>query len=338
MPSIQSWAAKAASAALEPYEFDPGPLGPEEVEVAVEHCGICHSDLSMIDGEWKITAYPFVPGHEAVGTIVALGEGAKGLALGQRVGIGWNAASCLHCRQCIAGRQHLCPNAVGTIVGRPGAYANRVRAEWPWVFPLPPGLDPADAGPLMCGGITVFNPLLLFGVRPTDRVGVVGIGGLGHMALKFLSAWGCEVTAFTSSESKRDEALRLGAHHVVSSTDKDGMKAIAGSLDLVLDTVNVPLPWAPLMGTLAPQGRLHVLGAVLDPIPVNAMTLIGGEKNISGSPTGSPSAIATMLDFAARHGIAPQTEHFPMSRVNDALDRLRSGKARYRIVLDADFG
>jgi uncharacterized zinc-type alcohol dehydrogenase-like protein len=202
-------------------------------------------------------------------------------------------------------------------------------------MPIPEALEAGSAGPLLCGGITVFAPLLTLGVKPADRIGVVGIGGLGHMGLMFGAAWGCEVTAFTSSASKHDEARALGAHHVVSSRDPDAMRAIAGTLDVVLDTVNVPLDWDALLATLAPKGRLHVVGAVLEPIPVPAMTLIGGQRSVSGSPTGSRSAIDTMLDFAARHRVAPQVEHYPMSKVNEAMERLASGKARYRVVLDA---
>ncbi|MBX9811697.1 MAG: NAD(P)-dependent alcohol dehydrogenase [Burkholderiales bacterium] len=337
MSFVRAWAAKAAGGVLEAYEFDAGVLGPEEVEIAVEYCGICHSDLSMLNNEWGMTAYPLVPGHEAIGRVVAVGGHAKGVRVGQRVGVGWNAASCLHCRSCITGDQHLCSSVQPTIVNHHGAFAERVRAHWVWVIPIPEGLDASAAGPLLCGGITVFFPLLNFGVKPTHRVGVVGIGGLGHMALKFLNAWGCEVTAFTSSESKHKEARALGAHRVVSSRDAAAMQAIAGSLDMILDTVNVPLQWDTLMSTLAPKGRLHVVGAVLEPIPVNAMGLILGQQSISGSPTGPRSAIDAMLAFAARHKITPQVEHFPMSQVNDAMEHLRTGKARYRIVLDADF-
>jgi uncharacterized zinc-type alcohol dehydrogenase-like protein len=193
------------------------------------------------------------------------------------------------------------------------------------------------AGPLLCGGITVFNPLLEYRVLPTSRVGVVGIGGLGHMALRFARAWGCEVTAFTSSPDKAAEALSLGAHRVVPSRDSDAIAAIAGQLDLIIVTANAPLDWDALIAALGPKGRLHLVGAVLEPIPVQAFPLILGQKEVSGSPTGSPTAIARMLDFCARHAIEPMVEMFPMSRVNEALDRLREGKVRYRAVLKNDF-
>ncbi|MHB8911910.1 MAG: NADPH-dependent aldehyde reductase Ahr [Lysobacter sp.] len=338
MSMIKALAARVPGGPLEPFEYDPGPLGVEDVEITVEHCGICHSDLSMLDNEWGFTAYPFVPGHEAIGRVTAMGEQAKGLQLGQRVGLGWNAHSCMHCAQCLGGRQHLCSAVQGTITGRHGAFADKVRCHWVWAMPLPDALPVAESGPLLCGGITVFAPLRELGIQPTDRVGVVGIGGLGHMALKFCKAWGCEVTAFTSSASKSEEARAFGAHHVVSSRDSAALARLAGSFDLILDTVNAPLDWNGLLGALAPGGRLHVVGAVLEPIPLPAFALISGQKSVSGSPTGSRSAIDAMLDFAARHDIAPTTEHFPMRRVNEALDHLRAGKARYRIVLDADFG
>ena len=178
--------------------------------------------------------------------------------------------------------------------------------------------------------------LIQLGIKPTDRVGVVGIGGLGHLALKFLGAWGCEVTAFTSSDSKRDEALQLGAHRVVNSRDSNQLKALAGSLNFVISTVNVKMDWQALIGTLTPRGKLHTVGAVIEPISLAAFPLIAGQKSLSGSPVGSPATVATMLDFAARHGIAPTTEFFPMTKVNEALDHLKSGKARYRVVLEND--
>ena len=337
--AIRAWAADKAGGPLAPFSFDPGPLPAEEVEIAVDHCGICHSDLSMLDNEWGISAYPFVPGHEAIGRVVALGDVAasKGLRVGQRVGVGWNASSCLHCEACLRGEFQLCANAQGTIVGRHGAFAERVRAHWVWTVPIPETLPASDTGPLLCGGITVFAPLMQLQVRPTARVGVFGIGGLGHMALLFLRAWGCEVTAFTSSPDKAADARRFGAQRVASSRSREEMQALAGRFDVLLVTANAPLDWDAVIGLLAADGRLHIVGAVLQPIPVAVMALMMQRRAVSASPTGSRAQIDRMLSFAARHAIAPQVERFPMSRVNDALAHLRAGNAHYRIVLDADF-
>lgn len=334
MSLIHAYAALAPGQPLESFQFDPGPLRPEQVEIQVESCGICHSDLSMLDNAWGISGYPLVPGHEIIGTVVAAGPQVKRVRVGDRVGLGWFAGSCLACNPCVGGQQHLCVQGEQTIVGRWGGFADRVRCDWLWAIPLPPALDAASAGPLFCGGITVFNPIARY-VRPTDRVGVVGIGGLGHLAVQFLHKWGCEVYAFTSSAAKRTEALQLGAQHTVDSRDPAAMAELAGALDFLLVTANVPLAWDALLATLAPQGRMHIVGAVLEPIPVPAFALITGQKSISGSPLGSPALITRMLAFCARHRIAPQVEYFPMAQVNTALARVRSGQARYRVVLTA---
>lgn len=331
--TFHGWAARHAGGNLEPMSFHPGPLGSEQVEVRVESCGICHSDLSMIDNAWGNAVFPLVPGHEVIGVIEAAGEAVRGLRVGDRVGLGWFAGSCKSCPSCLSGRHQLCASAEQIIVGRHGGFADRVRANWEWAVKLPAGLDPASAGPLFCGGITVFAPILDFGVKPVHRVGVVGVGGLGHLALQFLNKWGCEVTAFTSSPGKAEEAVRLGAHRVVASNDQAALGKIAGSLDFILVTVNVPLDWSSYLAALAPDGRLHFVGAVLEPVPVPAFALIGGRKSVSGSPLGSPATVAAMLDFCARHRIAPVIETFPMGEVNAALDHLRAGKARHRVVL-----
>lgn len=330
---FHGWATKEQGGKLSRIDFDPGEMRPEQVQVTVESCGICHSDLSMIDNDWGMSQYPLVAGHEVIGVIEKVGEQAKGLKVGDRVGLGWFAGSCLSCQPCLSGRQQLCSGAESMIIGRHGGFADKVRANWEWAIKLPETLDPASSGPLFCGGITVFAPIADLGVEPTDRVGVVGIGGLGHLALQFLNAWGCEVTAFTSSPSKAAEAKSLGAHHVVTSTDSAALKAIAGTLDFILVTANAPLDWDSYIAALAPDGRLHFVGAVLEPVPVQAFSLIGGRKSVSGSPLGSPATVATMLDFCARHHIAPVTETFAMDDVNAALDHLRAGKARHRIVL-----
>lgn len=329
---IKAWAASEKSGVLKPFEYDPGPLGREDVEIKVEHCGICHSDLSMLDSEWGRTNYPLVPGHEVVGTIIAAGDMAKGVKVGDRVGMGWIATSCTCCPQCLSGDQNLCRTAQPTIIGRHGGFADRVRCHWLWATPLPQGLDIDKAGPLFCGGITVFNPLVQFGVKPTDRVGVVGIGGLGHLAIQFLNKWGCDVTAFTSTDAKHAEAKSMGAHDAVSSTDKDAVKKLRGTFDFILVTVNVPLEWSAYLAALKPRGRLHFVGAVKEPLGLPPNSLFG-HKSVSGSPVGSPVTVAQMLQFCARHQIAPITETFPMAKVNDAIEHLRAGKARYRLIL-----
>lgn len=336
MSTITALAAKSPKGRLERFDFEAGPLGDEQVEIAVTHCGICHSDLSMLNNDWGMSKFPFVPGHEVSGTVAAMGPRVKGLKIGQRVGLGWYSGSCMHCRQCMSGDHNLCATAEGTIVGRHGGFASRVRAQGAWCTPIPDGVDPVSAGPLFCGGITVFNPIVQFGVKPTDRVGVVGIGGLGHMALAFLNKWGCEVTAFTSSPAKAGEAMKLGAHRAVTSTDEKELGKIAGQLDFILVTANVALPWGAYINALSPKGRLHFVGAVLEPVPVPMMSLIMPQKSVSGSPLGSPATTASMVDFCARHKIKPVCEVFPMSKANEAIEHLHSGKARYRVVLEND--
>jgi len=336
---IKSYAAMQAGQALELYEYDAAELAAEEVEVQVEYCGVCHSDLSMIDNEWGISQFPVVAGHEVIGRVSALGEAAKnkGLAIGQRVGIGWTAKSCQHCDACINGEQVNCQQgSVPTIMNK-GGFAEKLRADWQWVIPLPEKLDVASAGPLLCGGITVFKPLLMSNITATSRVGVIGIGGLGHIAIKILHAMGAEVVAFSSTPDKKQSILDMGADEVVNSRDAEALKQQAGRFDLILSTVAVDLDWKPYFAALAPQGKFHTVGAVMKPIEVSAFELIMGDKAVTGSSTGSPGQLRSLLRLAARADIAPQVEFFPMSEINNALDHVRAGKANYRVVLKADF-
>lgn len=330
---IQAYAAQEAKGKLEPFEYDPGSLNAEEVEIDVEYCGICHSDMSMLDNEWQISQYPFVPGHEVIGKIAAVGDRVENVKVGQTVGLGWFANSCFHCEWCNTGDNNLCPDGEGTIVGRHGGFANKVRAHAGWVFPLPDDLDPAKAGPLFCGGITVFGPIVEFNVKPTDRVAVVGLGGLGHLAIQFLNAWGCEVTAFSTSPDKEEEARQLGASHFINVKEEGALEAAANRFDFIISTVSADLDWMAYINALRPKGRLHIVGVAPNPLSFGVFPLIMGQKQISASPTGSPHTIEQMLDFAARHGIETMTEMFPMSEVNAAMEHLRNGKPRYRIVL-----
>ena len=336
--TIHAYAAMNNGEALVPYQFDAGELQAHQVEVKVEYCGLCHSDISIIQNDWKSSVYPVVPGHEVIGTITQLGSEAKGLKVGQRVGIGWTAESCQHCDPCIDGRQVQCTGTkTATIVGHAGGFADKVRAGWQWVIPLPDDLDPTSAGPLLCGGITVFDPILQHQIQAIHHVAVIGIGGLGHMAIKLLKAWGCEITAFSSNLDKTDELKAMGADHVVNSRDLAAIKAQRGKFNLILSTVNVTLDWQAYLSTLAPNGSVHMLGLALEPMQIPAGMLISGAKSVTGSSTGSPAALRELLRFAARQNIAPQIEMYPMSQVNEAIERLHSGNVRYRIVLKADF-
>ena len=330
---IKAYAAHEPKGKLQAFEYDPGALQADEIEIDVQFCGICHSDVSMIDNAWGMTQYPLVAGHEVVGTISQIGKQVKDLEVGQTVGLGWHAGYCNVCEPCHTGDHNLCAASQATIVGHHGGFADKVRAQARSVVPIPQGIDLESAGPLFCGGVTVFNPLVQFDIQPTDKVAVIGIGGLGHMALQFLNAWGCEVTAFTSSEDKKKEALEMGAHHTLNSRDAKAIKAAAGRFDLILSTVNVKLDWNVYLGALKPRGRLHFVGATLDPLEINVFSLMMGQRAISGSPVGSPATITKMLEFAKRHDIKPVIEKFSFDRINEALDRLRSGNVHYRIVL-----
>jgi uncharacterized zinc-type alcohol dehydrogenase-like protein len=331
--TINAYAAQEAGGKLEPFTYEVGELKPDEVEIDVLYCGVCHSDLSMVDNEWGMSEYPLVGGHEVIGKVSSVGANVDHLKVGTAVGLGWHSAYCGHCESCHSGDENLCADAQGTIVARHGGFADKVRADAASVILVPDGIDLKSAGPLLCGGITVFNPLVQFDVKSTDKVAVIGIGGLGHIALQFLNKWGCEVTAFTSSESKREEALKLGADKTLNSRDEAEIEAAANSFDFIISTVNVKLDWNLYINTLKAKGRLHFVGAALEPLDVGAMSLIMRQRSISGSPVGSPATIEKMFEFANRHQIQPQVEMFPMSDINKAFDRLKSGDARYRIVL-----
>nr|WP_136249732.1 NAD(P)-dependent alcohol dehydrogenase [Ningiella ruwaisensis] len=333
----KAYAAAKEGAKLELIDADLPPLGANEVKIKVAFCGVCHSDLSMINNEWGMSKYPLVAGHEVVGEIVEVGSNVESARKGQIVGLGWHSGYCLSCSSCDHGDHNLCSDAQPTIAGRHGGFAEYVQADEKAVIELPQGVDMKSAGPLFCGGITVFNPLVQFGVKPTDKVAVIGIGGLGHLGLQFLNAWGCEVTAFTSSESKADEAKQLGAHHVINSRDEDEIEAAANRFDMIISTVNVKLDWNLYLSTLKPKGRLHFVGAALEPLDVGVFNLIAGQKSISGSPVGSPATIKDMLDFAAQHNVKPMVEMYDMSQINEAIEHLEKGDARYRVVLQADF-
>ncbi len=331
--NIECYAAQEAKAPLEAYSYTSPALGPWEVEIKISHCGICHSDVHLVDNDWGISQYPQVPGHEIVGTVSAMGASVKHLKSGQRVGIGWQSSSCMTCEWCISGKEKLCSQMMGTCLGRHGGFAQAVVVDGRFAFILPDELASENAAPLLCGGITVFAPLIHFDIRPTMKVGVIGIGGLGHLALQFCKAWGCEVTAFTASSGKEKEAKDFGAHRVLNSKDPEALKANAATQDFIISTAPGDLDWGAYLDVLRPEGKLCVVGVPQNPISIPAFPLIAGQKTVCGSPIGGRHDIETMLAFAARHGIEAKTESFAMSEVNPAMDRVRNNQARYRVVL-----
>ncbi|WP_199443776.1 NAD(P)-dependent alcohol dehydrogenase [Umezawaea beigongshangensis] len=332
-----SYAARSASSRLEPYDRETGPLGPLEVDVRVTHVGVCHSDVGMIDDEYRIGGFPRVAGHEAVGLVEAVGAAVDTdlLPIGTRVGVGAIAGACFRCSLCLSGRHNLCPARDDTVMrGDGGAFTELLRAsDWRTAYPIPDAIPSEQAAPMMCAGVTVFAPLIRHGVRPVDRVAVVGIGGLGHLALQFLAKWGCDVTAISTSRAKEDDARRFGATSFVAAREEGALAAAAGSFDVVLSTVSAGLPWNDYLDLLVPQGTLSVVGLPPEAISVDPMHLLPAEKKISGGVPASPSETRLMLDFAARHGIGPLVETFPVSEINAAVDVVRDGRARYRAVV-----
>ena len=316
-----------------PFRYDPGDLGAQEVEIGITHCGICHSDIHLISNDWGISQYPFIPGHEIVGTVEAVGAEVLSLQVGQRVGLGWQSNSCGTCEWCTRGMENLCPAAESTCVHRHGGYASRVRANHRFVIPIPEALDSHQTAPLLCGGITVYNPLRDHGVNPSSRVGIVGIGGLGHIAIQFARVFGAEVTAFSTSAAKEEEVRALGAQHFVNTRESKALKEVAGTFDFILSTVNADQDWGVFIQALRPTGTLCFAGVPPSPITVHAFPLISGLRSITGNPTGSPYRLKEMLDVAARHGVKAQTESFPMAKANEAIEKVKKNKVRYRAVL-----
>ncbi len=334
---VQAYAAKAAKANLEPYRYELGELGTEEVDVRVTHCGICHTDVAMVDNEWGMSQYPVVPGHENVGEVVAVGSNVTRLAVGQRVGVGALCGSCMQCEWCEGGAQHVCAQVVGTVMGEhKGGFGSVVRVNnWQFAHPIPDAIASEHAGPLMCAGTTVFTPLLRQNVRPTDRVAVVGIGGLGHLAVQYLAKWGCEVTAISSTHDKDEQAHGFGARHFIATKGTDELGKAARRFDFILSTVSADLPWDQYLAALRPKGKLCIVGIPDKAVAFSPWSVIGGEKSVVGGQPGSIDETQQMLEFTALHGIKPMIETFPMAEANAALDHTRQGKGRYRAVLVA---
>jgi len=293
----------------------------------------------MLNNDWGMSKYPFVPGHEVTGTVSALGEQAKGLKTGQRVGLGWWSQSCLSCHECLSGDHHLCSSVQGTIVGRHGAFADRVRAQWTWVRPIPDGLDMATTGPLLCGGVTVFTPLLINNVRSTARVGIIGVGGLGHMGVLLARAMGGRAAVLSTSADKQDEARALGAERFINlktESPSEALRAWEGGADIILATPPAAEPMMAAFPGLALNGTMVVLGAPPDSIAVNPMELIMGRRRLMGSPAGSRKDLRDVLHLASTHGLHPRVTTMPLDDAERALKKMHQKSIHGRAVLVMD--
>lgn len=344
MVSVHAWAAHSADGPLAPWHFERRDCGPNDVRIAIDWCGICHSDVHFAKGDWGPVAYPAVPGHEIVGRVVQLGSGVSDLAIGETVAIGCLVDSCRACPSCGVGLENYCDVGwTGTYAGvekqtgRPtyGGYSTGIVVDRHFVLRMPSGLDPAAAAPLLCAGITTYSPLRHWKVGRGSRVGVVGLGGLGHMAVKLAAAMGAEVTLFTTSPGKERDAERLGASRVVLSRDPEHMAKTANSLDVIIDTVSATHDLEPFFNALYREGTLVLLGAPPSPHPSpNIFSLLFRRRSLAGSLIGGIRETQEMLEFCAAHKITADVEVIAASQLNEAWARMLRSDVKYRFVID----
>jgi len=342
LPSL-GWAARDVSGHLSPYSFSRSVPKDDDVTIKVLFCGICHTDLHIIKNDWGNALYPIVPGHEIVGVVTDVGSGVNNFKAGDTVGVGYFLDSCRTCYSCGKGYENYCPTLVLTSNGvdghgatTQGGFSDVLVVNKDYLLHVPDTLPLPGAAPLLCAGVTVYSPMVQYGLNaPGKHLGVVGLGGLGHVAVKFAKAFGMTVTVISTSERKREEALdRLGADAFLVSNDPDQMKAAAGTMDGIIDTVSAGHPIVPLLDLLKPMGQMVVVGAPSKPMELPAFAIIAGGKRLAGNGTGSVADCQAMLDFAGKHGITADVEVVKMDYVNTAIERLERNDVRYRFVID----
>ena len=343
MLTVNAYAAPSADAPLEPTTITRREVGPHDVLIEIAYAGICHSDIHTVNGDWGPQPYPLVPGHEIVGTVAEIGPEVTGHAVGDRIGVGCMVNSCGQCTNCRNGDEQYCAEGMvptyggadrdGTITQ--GGYSTHVVVDAGFVLSVPASLDLAAAAPLLCAGITTYSPLRRWGAGPGRKVAVVGLGGLGHLAVKIAAAMGAEVTVLSQSLKKKEDGLRLGAEHYYATSDPATFEQLAGSFDLVLNTVSAVIDVDAYLSLLTVDGALVNVGAPAEPLSLNIFSLIGGRRAYAGSMIGGIAETQEMLDFCAEHGIVPETELISADRVNEAYERVLASDVRYRFVIDA---
>ncbi len=341
--STPAYAAADAKSALAPFSIERRAPRTDDVVIDIAYCGVCHSDIHQARDEWGGSIFPMVPGHEIVGHVAAVGDAVTGFKVGDAVGVGCFVDSCRQCTQCKAGEEQFCEQGMtATYNGREraggaptyGGYSTRITVQQDYVLRIPDGMPLDSAAPLLCAGITTYSPLRHWGVKPGDKVAVVGLGGLGHMAVKIANAMGAEVTVLSTSESKRADAQALGAKSFAATRDPDTFKKLAGSFDLIIDSVSAPHDYNAYLNLLKVDGSMVLLGVPEAPAPVAAFSLIMGRRKLGGSLIGGIRETQEMLDFCAEHGIAADIELIDAAQVNEAYERMIKGDVKYRFVID----
>lgn len=346
MANTKAYAATAPDSGLAPHGIDRRELRPDDVAIEIDYCGVCHTDIHFAQNDWGVTQYPLVPGHEIVGRVTAVGDQVKGYAVGDRVGVGCMVDSCRECAACNDGLEQYCLEGMtATYNGEDrhdgsttfGGYSERIVVSERFVVSIPENLEMAHAAPLLCAGITTYSPLRHYGVKAGHKVGVIGMGGLGHMGVKFARALGAEVTIFTRSESKVEEAKKQGAHHVVISTDEQQMAGVTEHFDFLLDTVPVQHDLNPYLNCLRYDGT-HILVGLLDPVEpaLNAGNLVFKRRVLAGSLIGGMPETQEVLDFCAEHDVRCDIEMLDIHNINDAYEKVKRGEVKYRYVIDMD--
>ncbi len=340
---VRAWAAQSPTSPLAPASIDRREPQPDDVVIDILYCGVCHSDLHQVRDEWHGSMYPIVPGHEIVGRVARVGSQVTRFKEGDIAGVGCMVDSCQHCSSCTDGLEQYCTsgatftyNSPDPILGGPtfGGYSESITVKESFTLKLSPALDPAGAAPLLCAGITTYSPLRHWRVGPGMRVGIIGLGGLGHMGVKFAHAFGAHVVLFTTSEGKVQDGLRLGAHEVVVTRDPEAMKPFASSLDFVLDTVSADHDINAYLQLVRLDGTLTLVGAPEKPLALNSFSVEMPRRSLAGSGIGGIKETQEMLDFCATHGIVSDIELIRMDQINEAYERMLRNDVRYRFVID----
>ena len=343
MSTVKAYATASATSALAPTTIERRAVGPHDVEIELAFCGICHSDIHMARNEWGNSTYPMVPGHEMVGRVTKVGAHVRKFKVGDLAGVGCLVDSCRTCPSCERNLEQFCEKGAAfsynstemdRVTPTYGGYAGSVVADEAFTLKISPKLDLAAAAPLLCAGITTYSPLRHWKVGKGTKVGIVGLGGLGHMAVKIAAAMGAEVTMLSTSKSKEPDARKLGATGFGLTSDPETFKKLAGSFDFILDTISAPHDYNAYLSLLRLEGAMVVVGVPPAPTPVAAMSLIFGRKILAGSLIGGIQETQEMLDFCAEHGIVSEIELIPAAKVNEAYERMLKNDVRYRFVLD----